>query len=211
MNPATVKTLLENHSELTDPMRSGNGGDSSGVKLMPHATGCLMRKTRRDAYNRPIWTPAICTCHLRDHVELGRQLETMRVDRGPLHHVGLDRVSLRALRWHIIHRYLRATTTAKTVRILHGKTVGIVEKPDNPTSRVTPLTPHQEVIGKPTGWETHLAEQRQKRSKNSRDMRVLITTWHHDVRPELVEHGIVWIAHNWATRSSSRQPENIAA
>lgn len=211
MNQTTVRTLLEQHSEITDPMRSGNGGDGGGLKLMPHSPGCLMRKVRRDEYQRPIWTPAVCTCHLRDHVELDRLLEMMRVDRGPLLAIADERVSVRALRWHVIHRYLRVTTSAKTVRFLNGRTVGIVERPDVPTSRVTPLTDHQDVLIKPAGWETHLAEQRHKRSKNARDARVLIATWHHDVKLPLVDAGVVWIASNWAHTKAPELLQEAAA
>lgn len=202
MNADTVRTLLEQQAEAVDPMRSGGGFGAGGLTLMPHAAHCLIQSssTRR------------CTCHLRAFVELDRLMEAMRVDRAhPLLDLGDEKVSLRALHWHVHHRYRRIDISAKTVRYVQGRLLGVVDRPGVPTTKVTPLQPFQAIVGRATGWETHVQEQRHKRSKNARDARVMVASWHRDVRPTLVDAGVVWLASNWALTAVPNELQEAAA
>lgn len=201
LNAETVKTLLEQQHDHTDPMRSGNGGGDTGWRIMPHAPGCRLKR-----YG------VICTCHLRQYAELDRLMSHMRDDRQtPLFDVGDDRVSLRSLHWHVHHRYRRTEVTAKTVRYSQGRLVGVVERPGVATSKVTPMSSNQAIVGQAAGWETHLSEQRHKRSKNARDVRVLVASWHRDVRPVLVDLGVRWIANSWALERVAPELVEVAA
>lgn len=201
MTPETIKQLLEQQAETTDPMRSGNGGGDTGWRIMPHAPGCRLKR-----YG------VICTCHLRTYAELDRLMDVMRDDRAtPLLVTESGKVSLRALHWHVHHRYRRLDVTAKTVRYSQGRLVGLVERPGIPSSKVTPLTPSQAIVGQAAGWETHLSEQRHKRSKNARDVRVLVASWHRDVRQPLVDLGVQWIASAWALEKVTDVLQEVAA
>lgn len=202
MNADTVRTLLEQQHELTDPMRSGGGFGAGGMTLMPHAAHCQIQSS----------SSRRCTCHLRAFVELDRLMEAMRVDRQhPLLEVGDERVSLRALHWHLHQRYRRIDTSAKTVRYIQGRLVGVVDRPGVPTTKVTPLSASQAIVGRATGWETHVQEQRHKRSKNARDARVMVASWHRDVKPMMVDLGVSWIAGHWALAAVADELQEAAA
>lgn len=89
-----IAQLLERWTELNDPIRSGNGGNDNGLRLMPHDATCLLNRKADSA----TWTPARCSCSRRAIVEIERLLGSLRDER---HHIW----------WHVNERYLRATQT----------------------------------------------------------------------------------------------------
>jgi hypothetical protein len=105
----TIVQLLERFTELTDPVRSGNGGGSSGLLLMPHEPGCRLLERARPMLLGERWSRPVCSCSMRSVVELGRLLGVMREDRSrPLLRLGDGaKVSVRACWWHLNERYVR--------------------------------------------------------------------------------------------------------
>lgn len=88
--------LLERYQELVDPLNgpSGVAGDGESVVRMPITYTASVR-------------------------ELERLLRVMREDRSePLQLVGGRKVSVRALWWHVYHRYIASTTRTVDVEVL---------------------------------------------------------------------------------------------
>ena len=67
------------------------------------------------------------------------------------------------------------------------------------------------VLQKPASFETHIREQRHKRSKNALDVRVRLATWNPQVQAALVDEGVGWIAHHWALKPVAAELDQVAA
>lgn len=90
----TITQLLERWTELNDPVRTGNGGNDTGLRLMPHDPKCLLNR-KADATT---WTPAKCTCSRQALAHLEKLLATLQTER---HNIW----------WHLNERYIRAQQT----------------------------------------------------------------------------------------------------
>lgn len=186
----TITEILEQITDLTDPVRAGNGNGQTGLLLMPHAHDCAVTRT----------SPPRCTCALRSAIEVLRLLALMRDDRhAPLLHLpDGSKVSVRSLWWQLNERYLRCNTSIRTLHWKAGRWHGL----NNGT-----------VVAQPGGWQLALAAERTKKRKTATTQaRVRVVTWHPDVRTVKVERAVGWLADNWALEVEPMLPkEQLAA
>lgn len=101
--------IAEQYHDLTDPSASSHtNGTGERVPIGPHERHCLMVTThgRLQGVMR-------CTCAYRTVREFERLLRTMREGRHALVHVGHEKHSPRALRWHLTGWYIDAVRVVR--------------------------------------------------------------------------------------------------
>lgn len=169
-----IVQLLERMQDLLDPVRAGNGDGQTGMLLMPHSPDCALTRT----------APPRCSCALRSLVELERLLRVMRDNpHGSLLELSSgERVSTRALWWHLNERFLRCTTAVRDVTWRGNHWQGLS---------------HAAVVAQPGGWQLAWASESPRRRQRGVAFRCKVITWHPDVRSQLVDAGVAWLADNW--------------
>ena len=167
---ARIAWLLEQHSELSDPLRSGQGFGAGGLTLMPHAGSCLVGKS----------SPPRCTCWRRDVVELERLLALMR-KRAKQESVRWwdddakrwRSASLGTLRFHVLAWYVNASRVGqwRPIEVKKGRKLKLPTGQDvlrTRSGRIVPARHHVTV------------------------------TRHRDAREDRARLGVEWMALRWS-------------